>query len=735
MGAAGRLLVIWWACTLPAQPQGALRCRGCHQQIADSFQKTGMGRSFARPAMENTPLLEAPFYHAPSDSYFVALARGGAYFQRRYQLDAEGRQINVMEKRIDYVMGSGRHARAYLHRTPADTLIELPLGWYAEKGGYWAMNPGFDRADHDGFRRLISYDCMFCHNAYPRVPAAHEKLWMDPVYPAQMPEGIDCERCHGPGTRHIELAGRPGTRRELVRGAIVNPARLAPERQMEICMACHLETTSFPLPNAIRRFERGPFSFRPGEPLANFILNFDHAPEAGRQDKFEFVSSAYRLRQSACFLKSGGKMVCTTCHNPHAASQGEQAAQQYRAACRSCHSQGLSPAAHPAEQDCIDCHMPKRRTEDVVHAVVTDHKIQRHRPPGDLLAERPERHDAYRGPVTLYYPAKLPPGAEAELYQALAQVREKSNLQAGLAQLAAAVSKHKPAHAQWYFELAQAFENAGSWFEAVRWHRQGLSRDPAFAPGWQKLGTALRRASRPQEALAAVKRSLALQPGRALSWHELGLALQALGRTAEAIAAIEKAVRLEPGLAEAHNNLGALCMRADNVACAEAAFREAVRIHPSYVDARVNLANLLAATARPAQAQAEFERVLRVHPRDAQARYQYARLLGQSGRYDEAQRELEASLQADPKLIEARELLADLLLARRRPQEAAMHYQEILRLKPRWARAELGLGMALAAAGDATRAMAHLQRAAASADAVVKERAAQMLKRLQEASR
>ena len=39
---------------------------------------------------------------------------------------------------------------------------------------------------------------------------------------------------------------------------------------MEVCTQCHLETTSAPLPNAIRRFDRGPFSYRPGEPLSAF---------------------------------------------------------------------------------------------------------------------------------------------------------------------------------------------------------------------------------------------------------------------------------------------------------------------------------------------------------------------------------------------------------------------------------------------------------------------------------
>jgi hypothetical protein len=32
-------------------------------------------------------------------------------------------------------------------------LVELPLAWYADGGGLWAMNPGYDRPDHMGFRR------------------------------------------------------------------------------------------------------------------------------------------------------------------------------------------------------------------------------------------------------------------------------------------------------------------------------------------------------------------------------------------------------------------------------------------------------------------------------------------------------------------------------------------------------------------------------------------------------
>ena len=146
------------------------------------------------------------FYHKASDSYFTMLWRDGKYYQRRHQIDPGGGEINVMEKQIDFIMGSGNHARVYLHRTERHTLVELPLGWYAEKGGYWAMNPGYDRPDYPGSTRLIGYECMSCHNAYPRIPAGHKEWGAEAKYVEPIPEGIDCQRCHGPGQQHVASA-------------------------------------------------------------------------------------------------------------------------------------------------------------------------------------------------------------------------------------------------------------------------------------------------------------------------------------------------------------------------------------------------------------------------------------------------------------------------------------------------------------------------------------------------
>ena len=700
-----------------------------------------MARSFYRPTVANVVedySERNTYYHKPSNRYFAMVQREGKFYQRRYQLDSTGRQINVLEKRADFILGSGNHARTYLNRTERNTLVEMPLGWYAEKGGYWAMNPGYDRPDHDGFRRPISYDCMFCHNANPRIPAGHEQPFAEPVYQEPLPEGIDCQRCHGPGARHVQLATGAGAKVEEIRKAVINPARLSAERQMEVCMVCHLETTSFPLPNGIVRYGRGPFSYVPGEAMGDFILSFDHAPGTGHEDKFEIVNAAYRLRRSACFLKSNGKLLCTTCHNPHDIPHGEEAARHYNAVCRGCHAgafaKEIAAGRHTGAGDCIDCHMPKRRTEDVVHAAATDHLIQRRKPAGDLLAEMAERHEigdqAYRGPVVLYYPESLPHTAENELYLAVAQVNQQSNLAEGIRQLTAAIEKYTPKRAEFYYELGEAWRDSGEMGKAIPAYRQAIERNPKLVVAYQKMGFAQRTSGQFGEAAETLKRATAIAQDRAPVWLELGLTYRAQGKGLDATAAFEKAVQLDPDMAEAQNNIGISRIAAGDQARGEWAFREAIRLRPDFADAHGNLGNLLAVKGDLAGAISEFETALRSKPEDGGMRYGYAVALGRAGRYDEAQRELEGALRSDPGLADAHELLGDMLMAKGQAQAAVPHYRDAVRIRPGFDRAHLGLGAALATTGDVSGAVVELEKAAGGADPEVRAEAMQLLRQL-----
>jgi len=713
-------------------------CAGCHPNISETYQRTGMGRSFYRPTLANTigeRGKAVTFYHQPSESYFTMLERDGHFYQRRYQVGADGKEANTLEKEIDFVLGSGNHARAYLHRTNRNTLTELPLAWYAEKGGSWGMNPAYDRPDHPGFRRTITNACMFCHNAYPDTSSARKADDAEPVFPGRLPEGIDCQRCHGPGGKHAEMAETPGASVENIRKAIVNPARLSAERQMEVCMQCHLETTSFRLPNAIVRYERGPFSYRPGEPLADFMLHFDQVPA---NDKMEIASAAYRLRRSACFLRSEGALLCTTCHNPHDVPRGEQAARHYTEACRGCHSAAfdklVASGKHSQSGDCIGCHMPKRRTDDVVHAVMTDHYIQRRRPTGDLLAQIAERHEtdenSYRGEVTLYYPSQLPKSPENELYLAIAQVSQKSNLTEGTKQLAAAIEKHHPDRVEYYLHLADAWSDSGRNEKALPLYEEAVRRGPNSLVALQKLASSLTSAGQFARAIESLQRVVKVAPGDAATWHQLGLNYVGQGSRSEAIAAFEKAVTLDPDLAEVYNSLGGATFESGDLSRAEPAFREAIRIQPDYAEAHSNLANVLSASGRFEEARSHFEAALRLKPDYAAGRFNYAIALARVKRFDDAQRQIELLLRANLMAAEGNDLLGNIFAMRGNVKAAVEHYQVAIQMRPEFGRAHLDLGATLADAGDVAGALPHLQKAAASPEQSVRQEATQILREL-----
>lgn len=732
----------------PAEKQGLLiagvddgyvdsaACSGCHRQIWDTYRKTGMGRSFARVKPEivggdfernNT------FYHSASDRYYTMFRKDGKYYQRRYEKGLDGKEDNAIEKEIHFVVGSGNHARTFLHRTPEGRLFELPVAWYSQDGGYWAMNPGFDHARQPDFRRQLVFECVSCHTAYPEIQSGADGSGQEPLFPGRIPEGIDCQRCHGPGRRHIQEAtgnGKP----ESIRAAIVNPKRLAPARQLEVCMQCHLETTSSRLPHTILRFDRGAFSYRPGTPLADFAIHFDHQPGSGRDDKFEIAHQAYRLRKSACFTKSD-RMTCTTCHDPHSAPRREEATQQYTSACRSCHvpklEQLVQAGRHTGAPNCIGCHMPKRRPEDVVNVVMTDHYIQRRPPNRDPASPLKERHEteenSYKGEVVLYYPPELSARPEDQLYIAVAQVKQFNNLEKGIPRLEAALDRHPDAAAEFYFELAEAYGKINRLNEAIQRYRETLRKKPEFRPAWLGLGRSLGQTGESRESVEALEKAAGLGPEDATILNDLGLGYLAAQRTPDALRVLRRAVAVDPDHAEAHNNLAGALRESGDLAGAEQSYRAAVRAQPDFVSARQHLANLMAERGAFVEADHHFRKVLAQEPKSAVFRYQYATALAGVERYLEASRQFEEVTGLDPGMAEAHLGLADMLAMSGKIPAATGRYRKALALKPGLGAAHLGLASALVAQGREAEALVHLKSAAESSDATAAQAARQAL--------
>ncbi|HXB71558.1 MAG TPA: tetratricopeptide repeat protein, partial [Candidatus Acidoferrales bacterium] len=468
---------------------------------------------------------------------------------------------------------------------------------------------------------------------------------------------------------------------------------------------------------------------------------FDHAPGAQHDDKFEIVgSSAYRLRQSRCFLESKDALTCDTCHDPHRVTRGEEAVRRYSEVCRQCHGAALdglvSKGRHSASADCITCHMPKRRTEDVVHVAMTDHLIQRRPPPRDLLAELAERHpteaEEYHGEVLPYYPSTLSRTGADALYRALAQVAMKNNLRAGVAELARQVALQQPPEPAWYMQLGDAWLAGGEPVKAVAAYERAVRLRPQAVRGLQSLAKALQASGQAARSAEALRQAVQIAPSDAGSWYQLGALASALGRTGEALERMQKAIALDPDLPGEYTTLAAIQAAAGQTDRAQAALREALRVDP-YDAAAWDLAGRALAGKREfPEALYDFEKAIRHRPNFAPHLYDYALTLASAGEVDRAQESAAAAAKADPKLAEPHALLGRLLASKRQLPEAAREYEEAVRLRPGFAQARLDLASVFVAQGDTGQAVQQLREAARSGDPDVARLAAAALQRLGE---
>jgi hypothetical protein len=145
---------------------------------------------------------------------------------------------------------------------------------------------------------------MTCHNGLPDFVAGSENLYNT------VPNGIDCERCHGAGGLHVKekLAGNIVDTSKQPDYTIVNPRRLSKDLQMSLCQRCHLQGVS--VLGEGKTFD----DFKPGMNLGDIFHVFLPVFES-KQQNFLMASQAERLRLSKCYQQS--EMTCITCHNPH----------------------------------------------------------------------------------------------------------------------------------------------------------------------------------------------------------------------------------------------------------------------------------------------------------------------------------------------------------------------------------------------------------------------------------
>ena len=706
------------------------QCVKCHQDAAASFAHTGMSRSMSKPTPDNMGedfASRNTVYNKASGDYYTMIRRGDEYYQRRHQIGFKGNETNVAEERIDYVIGSGDQARSFLHRNAQGMLIELPVTWYTENSGYWQMTPGYEFSDQKDFHGRVSKDCIFCHDAYPSAGADQVEDREKPVFPTSLPLGIDCQRCHGPGGEHIKAATSSDSPDSLVRSTIVNPARLSRDRQLEVCMECHLSTSGSQDANISVRYNRNTFSYRPGQPLSEFKLYFDQAEKQDPQS-FSIADAAYRLRMSRCFKQS--QMTCLTCHDPHVESHDKQAEAAYIQVCESCHRDVKHQVALPKSETCISCNMPRRRGEYAVHVVLTDHYIQRQRPSGDLLKpiSPPATSAGSNGELAPYYPERLRDDGEDQLYLSIAKCENSASLDCARA-LEASIKQYAPAEAEFYAALGDAYARAGSSSQAVTWFDEALRRKPADRAIIGKMVESLIASNQLDRARQILESTVGNPPPDAELLANLGNVYARQGDLEKADKTLNWALSIDPELAQSYNVLGMVMEREGNDAEAVRLYREAIRFRPDLAEAHNNLARLLVASDQYPEAGFEFEKAISAAPNFAEAHHSFGLFLIATKSDVQAETQLDEAVHLDPGTAIFHSDLADLLTERGNVAQSIQEYREALRLNPDLDAANVGLGMALIHQGAVIDGKAYCTAALKSSDQSIVELANSCLRR------
>ena len=285
---------------------------------------------------------------------FAMIAASDGFYQSAVNL-ADPHNLKGTAERFDIVIGSGRRGQTYLY-WKGDELFELPISYWTYTHE-WINSPGYPESEVH-FNRPVGARCLECHATW------FESTGYPNLYRRDtMVLGIGCEKCHGPGKEHVEreLSEHPpaaGSAEE----AIVNPARLSHERQMDVCALCHA---------GLGDSVRPPLSWRPGDVLADYLTITPPPPDAPVDVHGNQVNA---LERSKCY--TSGKLTCSTCHDVH---EKQENVDSYSRHCLECHevqSCGrFRTMGEAIRTKCVECHMPEGKSTGL-HSSTEGHFLQ-----------------------------------------------------------------------------------------------------------------------------------------------------------------------------------------------------------------------------------------------------------------------------------------------------------------------------------------------------------------------
>lgn len=271
---------------------------------------------------------------------------GARYSMRRagpeYRISLESQGMRA-EQALHYEFGSGRHAYGYLGKIDDGSWVDTRLNYYPPIKA-WDFTSGqsvpHSYLTSQPLGRPLNEEqamrCFECHSTVVRADGVGRGDAPRPrVRPEQSTLGVTCESCHGPRADHVrefQAGARPANGR---------PPRWTADRMNQACGRCHGLTDVNPSHPVLARFQ------------------------------------PWGLEKSRCFQASGGRLSCSTCHDPHENARQDEAF--YVARCQGCHSGSGNPPARTVckvnqKSGCVGCHMP-RDSKSMLHTTLTDHRI------------------------------------------------------------------------------------------------------------------------------------------------------------------------------------------------------------------------------------------------------------------------------------------------------------------------------------------------------------------------
>jgi tetratricopeptide (TPR) repeat protein len=462
------MLALLLVASLHADP----RCVTCHAREDAAYEKTGMAHAL-RPVNAVAAPPDGEFVHEVSGTKFSIHSTAAGMTQSLSRQGASATESPV------FVIGSGNHALGYLVQT-GDHLFQSPLAYYTVKK-VWDVAPGYEADRQPDFSRPVASECLFCHAGKALPVADTLNRYQPSVFSAY---GITCERCHGDVSAHLKSP---------VPGSILNPAKLTSAARASVCEQCHL-TGEARIPNPGKAIT----DFRPGLALEDFYTTYIAAQSSGQSIKV--VSHAEQLALSKCAIKSGDRLWCGTCHNPH------QEKVDYRERCLSCHAATLDTAHAAPGRDCVACHMPKLPATDGGHTAFTNHRILRN-PAAEITGAQADTLTAWREPDSYV--------KDRNLALALVTVGLENQSSAEVIRgykMINRVAKDFPNDSALYTTLGLVFLKAQEPGEALKCFRRVIALKPQYAPNYVNEATALMAANQTDAAIAELQKALKLDP-------------------------------------------------------------------------------------------------------------------------------------------------------------------------------------------------------------------------------